>query len=220
LSIVIIDDHTVFSRGLELLLNADPARLVEVRATTSNASEAAYLVERHGAKVALVDLQMPPPGGLGAVREIKKRSPETSVIALTGAEDIDSGLAALRAGVDGYIVKTADPEHLVPPILAVAAGMSVMPDWLRARLVEAIEQDVPDLSALGEEELEILTMVAQGRETAAIAKAIHVSDRTAKRMLAGVLRHVGATNRIQAAVVAARAGLVDVDDVIGLDNLD
>ncbi|MEY2590703.1 MAG: two-component system, NarL family, nitrate/nitrite response regulator NarL [Acidimicrobiaceae bacterium] len=209
---VIIDDHKVFSRGLELLLNSEPSQRVEVKATSANAAEAAWLVERHRAAVALVDLQMPPPGGLAAIRAIKERSPETAVIALTGSEELESGLAALRAGVDGYIVKSADPEQLIPPILSVAAGMVVMPDWLRDRLVAEVERPRPDLSHLSTEELSILSMVCEGSDSAQIAQAIHVSERTAKRMLAALLRHMRVTNRIQAAILAAQAGLVGSSD--------
>jgi two-component system nitrate/nitrite response regulator NarL len=206
--VVIVDDHQVFSRGLELLLNSEPSQRVEVKATTANAAEAAWLVERHRAAVALVDLQMPPPGGLGAIRAIKERSPETAVVALTGSEELDSGLAALRAGADGYIVKSADPEQLIPPILSVVAGMVVIPHWLRDRLVAEVDRPRPDLSHLSDDELSILNMVCDGSDSAQIAQAIHVSERTAKRMLAGLLRHMSVTNRIQAAVLAAQAGLV------------
>jgi DNA-binding NarL/FixJ family response regulator len=206
--VVIIDDHKVFSRGLELLLNTEPSQRVEVKATTANAAEAAWLVERHRAGVALVDLQMPPPGGLGAIRAIKQRSPETAVIALTGSEELDSGLAALRAGVDGYIVKSAEPEQLIPPILSVVAGMVVMPNWLRDRLVAEVERPRPDLAHLTDEEMAILAMVCDGRDSAEIARAINVSERTAKRSLASLLRHMGVSSRIQAAVLAAQAGVI------------
>lgn len=209
LAIVVIDDHRVFSRGLELLLNSEARQLVRVAATTADAAEAATLVVEHQARVALVDLQMPPPGGLDALRSIKTASPATSTVALTGLDDVDSGLAALRAGADGYIVKSADPEHLIPPILAVAAGMSVVPSWLRDRLVSEVVRPRPDLSGLSPDELAILQMICEGRETSDIAAAIAVSERTAKRLTAGLLRHLGVANRVQAAVLATRAGLLN-----------
>jgi DNA-binding NarL/FixJ family response regulator len=86
--------------------------------------------------------------------------------------------------------------------------MVVMPHWLRDRLVAEVERPRPDLSHLTDEELSILGMVCDGSDSAQIAHAIHVSERTAKRMLAGLLRHMRVTNRIQAAVVAAQAGVV------------
>ena len=209
-SIVVIDDHRVFSRGLELLLNNEGSGRVVVVATTADAGLAADLVERHQPELALVDLEMPPPGGLAAVAAIKERRPATAVVALTGSEDVASGLSALRAGVDGYIVKSAEPEHLIPPILAVAAGMAVLPGWLRDRLIADVERPRPDLSHLSEEELVILTMICEGRETVDIAQEVAVSERTAKRLTAGLLRHLGVTNRVQAAVIATRAGLGDL----------
>ena len=74
-TIVVVDDHRVFSRGLELLLNSEGGRQVKVVASTPDAGEAAGLVELHQPRVALVDLQMPPPGGLSALRAIKARRP-------------------------------------------------------------------------------------------------------------------------------------------------
>jgi DNA-binding NarL/FixJ family response regulator len=209
-TIVVVDDHRVFSRGLELLLNSEGGRQVKVVASTADAGEAAGLVELHRPRVALVDLQMPPPGGLSALRAIKARRPATATIALTGLEDDDSGMAALSAGADGYIVKSAEPAHLIPPILAVAAGMAVLPGWLRDRLLAGVQLPRPDLSHLSQEQLVILRMIAAGRETKEIAAAIAVSDRTAKRLMAGLLRNLGVTHRVQAAVLATQAGLVEI----------
>lgn len=209
-SILVVDDHRVFSRGLELLLNSEGGHQVKVVASTADAGEAAGLVELHQPRVALVDLQMPPPGGLFALRAIKARRPSTATIALTGLEDDDSGMAALSGGADGYIVKSAEPAHLIPPILAVAAGMAVMPGWLRDRLIADGQLPRPDLSHLSEEQLVMLRMILAGRETKEIAAVIAVSDRTAKRLMAALLRHLGVTNRVQAAVLAARAGLVEI----------
>jgi two-component system nitrate/nitrite response regulator NarL len=212
-TVVVVDDHRVFTRGLELLLNNEGSGRVVVVATTAEAAEAAGLVEHHHPDLALVDLQMPPPGGLSAITAIKGRAPSTAVVALTGSEDLTSGLAALQAGADGYIVKSAEPEHLIPPILAVAAGMAVLPGWLRDHLVADLQRSRPDLSHLSDEERTILAMIADGRETTEIARHIAVSERTAKRLTAGLLRHLGVNNRVQAAVVATQAGLeVDLPD--------
>jgi two-component system nitrate/nitrite response regulator NarL len=132
-----------------------------------------------------------------------------SIVVLTGSEDEASGVAALRAGADGYVARSAAPEHLIPPILAAAAGMAVLPGWVRDRLVAEVARPRPDLAYLSEEELIVLTMICEGREATEIARRISVSERTLKRLTAALFHHMGVTNRVPAAVLAARAGLCE-----------
>jgi two-component system, NarL family, nitrate/nitrite response regulator NarL len=208
--VVIVDDHEMFSRGLQLLFNAMPGGEFEVVATTADAATAGRLVGDVDADVALVDLQMPPPGGLRAVEAIKAARPATVVLVLTGVEDPASGMAALRAGADGYVVKTSSPEELCAPIRAASSGLRVMPGWLADSMLRAAAAQGPDLSFLGDDERQLLTLLASGDETPIIAGRLFVSERTAKRQIAALLRRLGVENRAQAAVLAGRSGLVDV----------
>lgn len=199
----------MFSRGLQLLFNAIPGGEFEVVATTADAALAAHVVGEVNATVVLVDLQMPPPGGLGAVEAIKAAHPATVVVVLTGVEDPVSGIAAFRAGADGYVLKTSSPEELCAPIRVAASGLKVMPGWLADSMLRATSAQGPDLSYLREEERQLLTLLASGDETPTIAARLFVSERTAKRQIAALLRRMGVENRAQAAVLAGRSGLVD-----------
>jgi DNA-binding NarL/FixJ family response regulator len=208
--VVIIDDHSLFSRGLELLLSAASEGRIKVAARTESAEEALALVRRHRPQVALVDLAMPPPGGVGAIRAIAHHYPQVRILALSGTDDRDLALEALAAGAHGFIPKSSDPDVLVPPLLSLGGGLSVLPTSLLHALVEVRATRQPALLArLDEEEIELWRLVAQGLESLEIAERTFVSERTAKRMVASLLRKLEVANRIEAALLAGRVGLLD-----------
>ncbi len=211
--VVIVDDHSLFSRGLELLLSAASEGRIKVAGRTESADEALGLVRRNRPQVALVDLAMPPPGGLGAIREIAHHYPEVRILALSGTDDRDLALEALAAGAHGFIPKSSDPDVLVPPLLSLGAGLSVLPTSLLHALVELRATRRPALLArLDEEEIGLWRLVARGLESLEIAERTFVSERTAKRMVASLLRKLEVANRVEAALLAGRVGLLDGED--------
>jgi two-component system nitrate/nitrite response regulator NarL len=208
--VVIVDDHGLFSRGLELLINAASEGRIKVAGRTEDAAEAVTLVRHHRPQVALIDLAMPPPGGLKAIKEVKKHYPKVKVLALSGTDDRDLALEALAAGADGFMAKSSDPEVLVPPLMSLGAGMSVLPTSLLGVLVTPYSQGRRAvLDKLTEEETTLWRMVARAMESAEIAEKLYVSERTAKRMIVSLLRKLGVNNRIEAAVLAGRVALLD-----------
>lgn len=129
------------------------------------------------------------------------------VLAISGMADLDLALAALEAGAEGYLPKRSAPELLVPPLLAAVAGWSVLPPEILRHLVEARPQrQLPDVVSATDRLL--WRMLAEGRATATIADRLHVSERTAKRMIATLLRRLGVTSRAEAAALAGEVGLV------------
>jgi two-component system nitrate/nitrite response regulator NarL len=211
--VVLVDDHPLFSRGLALLLPGVSEGRVRVVATTDDASAAAAMVRRHHADVAVVDLHMPPPGGTRAIAAIRRADPTVRVVALSGQAEDDAVLEALRAGAAGYLPKTADPEALVRPLLAVLDGWSVIPEDLLRRLLEdstpSGEQGLAE--RLTADERRLWRLVADGTSTVEIATTLHVSERTAKRLVAALLRTLGVATRVEAAALAGRAHLRGTD---------
>ncbi len=209
LTVILVDDHQLFSRGLELLLNTDPDRRVRVLARTEHADRALDLVRHHRPRVAIIDLVMPPPGGMAAVEEIKRHYPDVCVLALSGNDDVGSAIGALRIGADGFLLKSSEPDELIPPLLAMAAGLSVVPPHVISSLVESWtrsgQRAVSDLTA---EEEDLLRLVAAGLESLEIAERLHVSERTAKQRVSALLRRMGVSTRLQAAALAGRSGLL------------
>jgi len=210
LTVILVDDHQLFSRGLELLLNTDPERRVRVLARTEHADRALDLVRYHRPRVAIIDLVMPPPGGMAAVEEVKRNYPDVYVLALSGNDDVSSAVAALRTGADGFLLKSSEPDELIPPLLAMAAGVSVLPPPVTSALVDSwARSGQRAVSTLSPDEVDLLRLVAAGLESIEIAERLHVSERTAKQRVAALLRRMAVSTRVQAAALAGRCGLLD-----------
>ncbi|SOE00073.1 two component transcriptional regulator, LuxR family [Blastococcus haudaquaticus] len=206
---IVVDDHPLFTRGLSLLLPDVSEGRVRVVGTTDDASAAAALVQRHRADVAVVDVQMPPPGGARAIAAIRRVEPTVRVVAMSGSADSDAAVEALRAGAASFLPKTADPEALVEPLLAVLDGWSVLPEALLRRLLEraAPTDDEGIAGQLSADERRLWRLIAGGAGTMDIATTLHVSERTAKRLVAHLLRRLNVATRVEAAGLAGRVGL-------------
>ncbi|HTY29147.1 MAG TPA: response regulator transcription factor [Mycobacterium sp.] len=210
LVVVIVDDHELFAQGLALLLTREWGEMFTVGGQTTYVEEAADLVASTDADLAIIDLTMPPLGGISAIRHIKARRPQTRILALSGTDDLGLAEDALRAGADGFLPKTARPESLAGPLSTIAEGMRV----IDATLLEALLNNTRKppsalLDSLNDQDLRLWTLLATGMETTDIAARMMVSERTAKRMVAALLHKIGVTNRLAAAAMAGRLGLID-----------
>ena len=207
--LIVVDDHPLFTRGLALLLPEVSDGRVRVVGTTDDASAAAALVQRFRADVAVVDVQMPPPGGSRAIAAVRRVEPTVRVVAMSGLADEDAAVEALRAGASSFLPKTADPEALVQPLLAVLDGWSVLPEPLLRRLLErtAPGEEEGIAGQLSADERRLWRLIAAGAGTVDIATALHVSERTAKRLVAHLLRRLHVSSRVEAAALAGRVGL-------------
>ncbi|MGW3890731.1 response regulator [Micromonospora chokoriensis] len=203
--IVVVDDHPLFVRGLELLLPITTDGRAEVVASTGDAAAAAALVSRCQPDLALVDLHMPPPGGIRAVAAIRRTTPRIRVVAMSGSTDPAPALEALRAGAEGFLPKTSEPEALLPPLRAVLDGWAVLPAALLHTMLRPTHATPIDLDG---EERRLLRAIASGRNTVDIADELHVSERTVKRMTAALLRKLRVSNRAEAAAIAGHTGLL------------
>ena len=208
--VVIVDDHELFAEGLELLLTRDWGDQFVIGGRTTFVEEAADLVASCDADVAIVDLTMPPLGGVAAIRHIKKRHPRTRILALSGTNDPQLAEEALRSGADGFLSKAVRPEALAGPLYTIAAGMRVVDDKLLDGLLSNTRtRSRAVLDALTPADVKLWVLLSTGMETVDIAKRMLVSERTAKRMVASLLNKLGVANRIAAAGLAGRCGLLD-----------
>ncbi|MET8094181.1 response regulator transcription factor [Micromonospora sp. NPDC005220] len=200
-----MDDHTLFVRGLELLLPITTDGRAEVVASTGDAAAAAGLVSNCRPDLALVDLHMPAPGGIRAVAAIRRTTPWVRVVAMSGSADPASAVEALRAGAEGFLPKTSEPEELLPPLLAILDGWAVLPAELLRAMLRPTRFSPVDLDG---EERRLLRAIAAGRSTVDIAEQLHVSERTVKRVTAALLRKLRVSNRAEAAAVAGHSGIL------------
>lgn len=216
LVVVLVDDHDLFTQGLALLLENRVGDRITVAGSTNRAEEAAALVGARNADLAIVDLAMPPVGGVAAIRHIKSRHPATKILALSGTTDPGLAEEALRAGAHGYLSKSADPDQLVAPLLSIAAGFRVVEHDLFTALFDKIRRPPEEVfGRLDAEEMRLWGLLTQGMETTKIAERMLVSERTAKRLIASLLHKLGVANRVQAAALAGYYGLIDLPSCEG-----
>jgi len=206
--IVIVDDHPLFVSGLELLLPEVSAGRATVVATTGDASAAAGLVRHWVPDLVLVDLHMPAPGGIRAIAAIRRAAPRSRIVAMSGDEDPAPALEALRVGAEGFLPKASEPEKLLQPLLAILEGWAVMPSELLGALLGPARSARPAPVELDDAERTLLQLIAAGATTTEIAVQLHVSERTVKRMTAGLLRRLRVSSRTEAAALAGSAGIL------------
>lgn len=207
--LVLIDGHPLYREGLETLLGAVGDGL-QVIASTADATMALGLVRRSRPDLAVVDVEMAAPGGLDAVRGLAMGPAAVRVLAVSARLDPALGVAAVRAGAGGYLPKTVSTTELARLVRSAADGWTVLPREVSRRLVESTATErAPSFPDLDPQELRLWQLLAGGAPTAVIAAELLVSERTAKRLVAGLLRTLGVDNRSQAAELAGRLRLGD-----------
>jgi two-component system nitrate/nitrite response regulator NarL len=207
--LALVDDGGPFGRGVEQLIDEASAGAVTVVGRTDDHRAAVDLVRRRRPHVVLLDLALGTTG-MTALRELHRSTPVTRVVAVADEADVHLVSSTFRAGAHGLLLKATTPEDLVAPLLAAASGHCVLPAVLLPSLVGTTVARRPELlETLTPEDRQLWRMVADGVETMQIAETLFVSERTAKRMVALLLRRLGVSNRIQAAALAGQAGLLD-----------
>ena len=213
--ILICDDHQVVRQGLRMFLQLDPE--MEVVGEADNGAEAIKLVELLAPDVVLMDLLMPVMGGIEAIGKIRTQFPETEVIAMTSVLENAAVVGAVRAGAIGYLLKTTDADALCAAIHAAASGKVQLAPEAAALLMREIQlpesNPVTGIDALTERETDVLRQMARGRANKEIAADLGIGEKTVKTHVSNVLSKFGVQSRTQAALYAARVGLVDPDDL-------
>lgn len=211
--IAVVDPQPLFSRGLAMLLPSVSEGRVEVAEAVSAAAEAAGMVRRCRPDLVLVDLGLPPPGGLRAIGAIRRTEPGVAVVAMGPEPADESVLAAVHAGARGVLHKSTEPEALVLPLLALMDGWAVVPATALARLSTMAGADSRSVrDGLCESDRRLWCLLASGRTIGQIADELHVSERTVKRLSAALFRRLRVSSRTEAAALAGRSGLLDVAD--------
>jgi two-component system nitrate/nitrite response regulator NarL len=206
--VALVDDHPLFVRGLELLLPEVSGGRATVAGSTGDAAAAAGLVRRTVPDLVLVDLHMPPPGGVRAIAAIRRTTPRVRIVAMSGDEEPGPALEALRAGAEGFLPKSSEAADLLQPLLAILDGWAVLPPQLLDAMLAPARGVRPAPAGLDEAERRLLQLIAAGATTTEIALQLHVSERTVKRLTATLLRKLRVSSRTEAAALAGSAGLL------------
>ena len=213
LRVLLVDDHDLFRAGLRTLLEE---RGVEVVGEAATAVEALELLRQIAAPdVVVMDLNMPVMSGVDGTREVARIAPLTRVLVLTISDWDSDVIEAILAGACGYLLKDSSIEELVQGIRSAAVGEALISPQIAAKVLQRVRSSTtaPDAAQtiraeLSEREIDVLKLIANGKENAEIASELHISPKTVKNHISNILMKLQMENRIQAAVYAVRSGLV------------
>jgi DNA-binding NarL/FixJ family response regulator len=199
--IVVVDDHFIVRMGLIALINTEPD--LKVIGETDDGDQAIELSEKLKPDLLLMDVRMPRRSGTDATRHIRQAAPHARVLMLS-AFDGDADIhAALEAGAQGYVLKSATGEELIPAIRAVAAGKRWIPREVASRL--KTRNAYEELTA---REIEVLNQLARGLANKEIADALKISEYTTKDHLKSILAKLRVADRTQAVTAALQRGII------------
>ena len=205
--VVLVDDHTLFRKGLAELLEHTPG--IKVVGATGKAEEARSLVLEHQPDAVLMDLHLPPGTGISLLRTLREAGYAKSVLMLT-VSDAEEDLAnALQAGAKGYLLKDMEPDDVVDAIRRAARGETVVAPAMTLKLVQLLQGGDASsgslLDLLTGREKEILTHLARGESNKTIARALDISHDTVKLHVRHILAKLNLSSRVEAAVFAVEA---------------
>lgn len=209
---LLVDDHDLFRTGLRTLLEEQGLQVV---GEAENGQVALRLVGELAPDVVIMDLNMPGLTGVETTRRITGASPLTRVVVLTISVEDDDVMNAVMAGACGYLLKDSSIDQLIAGIRAAAGGESLISPQIAAKLLQRLRAQTADtgaaatiLAELSDRELEVLRLIANGKDNAEIARELFISPKTVKNHISNILMKLQIENRIQAAVYAVRSGIV------------
>jgi DNA-binding NarL/FixJ family response regulator len=205
---LIVEDDPMIQLGLERILSGYPRfQIVQI-------AEDGYL----GVKAALeqkpdliiMDIGLPRKDGIAATEEIKQQLPQVRIVMLTSHTDQTEVLAALASGADAYCVKGASIDQMLAAIAAAEAGAAYLDPQIARSVLDNLKPPTPDLSVgnLTEREMDVLKLLVEGKNNTEIGADLYLSPNTIKTHVRGIMNKLAVDDRVQAAVVALRAGLV------------
>jgi DNA-binding NarL/FixJ family response regulator len=212
LRVLLVDDHDLFRTGLKNLLTEQGLRIA---GEAENGDVALRLVGELAPDVVIMDLNMPGPSGIDTIRQITATAPLARVVVLTISDDDADIVNAVMAGACGYLLKNASVDQLVAGIRSAAAGESLISPQIAAKMLQLLraQQANTDAAAtiraeLSDREIQVLKLIANGKDNAEIARQLFISPKTVKNHISNILMKLQIENRIQAAVYAVRSGIV------------
>jgi len=211
ISVLLIDDHTLFRSGIRSLLQRYPE--FSVVGEASDGVEGIKRAKQLQPDVVLLDLNMPGISGLQTLQLMLQDCPHTAVIMLTVSEDAEDLGVALQSGARGYLIKNIDAEYLVRAIQRAAAGEAVVAESMTAKLIAQLQhagqrtEARSELDKLTPREKDILACLARGESNKVIARTLDVADSTVKIHVQNILKKLHLTSRVQAAIFAVGHGV-------------
>ena len=203
--VFLLDDHEMVREGLKVMLEASGR--VEVVGESDSAAEAARRIPAIRPDVAILDARLPDGSGIEVCRTIRAVDPELKALILTSYDDDEALFSAIMAGAAGYVLKDVKGRDFIDAIERVAAGQSLVDPALMARVLDRVRngpQVAPELAGLSEQELKLLSLIAEGLTNRQISERMFLAEKTVKNYVSHLLVKLGLERRTQAAVLATR----------------
>jgi DNA-binding NarL/FixJ family response regulator len=223
IKILLVDDHALFRVGMRNILEREPD--FEVVGEAEDSRSAFDAAVEHTPNIVLMDLSLPPPGGIETTQRVKREVPSAGIIVLAVSEDEDQLFDAIRAGAAAFILKDVGPDDLVTIIRRVGNGEYLINDKVFAKpsVASRVLKEFRELAVYGQEaapifaplsprEVEILDNIAQGMTNKQVAYALSISEQTVKNHMSSILRKLSVNDRTQAVVYAMRQGWIRVPE--------
>lgn len=212
INVLLVDDHTLFRSGIRSLLQRYPD--FNVVGEASDGVEGVKRAKQLQPDVVLLDLNMPGMSGLETLQLLLQDRPQMAVVLLTVSEEAEDLKAALQAGARGYLVKNIDADYLVRAIRRAAAGEPVLAEAMTSKLVSHLQGGgaaqkaaVSEMDKLTPREKDILACLARGESNKVIARSLDLAESTVKIHVQNILKKLGLSSRVQAAVFAVGHGM-------------
>jgi DNA-binding NarL/FixJ family response regulator len=212
ITVLIVDDHPVFRRGLKMVLGGHPE--IEVVGEAADGIEAMEKAAELQPSVVIMDVQMPRSNGVEATAALRKTAPNSKVIILTVSERNGDVFEAMQAGARGYLLKHVDVEQLVTAIKVVALGDVIISQAIASKLIDYLRPTSEPIEtngapALSIRELEVLRLVAGGASNSEIADQLSIAEATVKAHLRNIMDKMQVKNRAQAVARAISNGVIN-----------
>jgi DNA-binding NarL/FixJ family response regulator len=206
--LVVVDDHTLFRRGLVSLLAEVPE--FQVVGEAGDGREALSVIKEKSPDIVLLDVNMPVMNGIETVQELRKNRAAVKILMLTISQHDDDLVGAIVAGADGYLLKNTEPHELRRSIQLLAEGKSVLSPEVTRQVMRAVTQTQQNggNSPLSDRELEVLNCLAHGQTTNQISAQLFISENTVKTHIRHILEKLDAANRTEAVSKAMHLGLI------------
>jgi DNA-binding NarL/FixJ family response regulator len=215
---MIVDDHALFRRGLEMVLEGEPD--IELVGQASDGTEAVEKAAESLPDIVLMDIRMPRSNGIEACRAMKEAAPSAKIIILTISDEEEDLFEAIRAGASGYLLKDIPLDEVADTVRAVHGGQSLINPSMAAKLLTEFaalarrdddEERAQELPAprLTEREMQVLKLVARGMNNRDIAKELFISENTVKNHVRNILEKLQIHSRMEAVMVAVREKLIE-----------
>jgi DNA-binding NarL/FixJ family response regulator len=214
--VLVVDDHALFRRGLQMVLGAETD--IEVVGEASDGAEALKVAAETTPDIVLMDVRMPKRGGIDATTAIKDAVPSAKIIMLTISDEEADLYDAIKAGAMGYLLKEISIEEVASAVRAVYNGQSLISPSMASKLLTEFatmvrkddeRQQVPT-PRLTDREMEVLKLVAKGMNNRDIAKKLFISENTVKNHIRNILEKLQLHSRMEAVVYAVREKLLEI----------